>query len=40
MRIDAMIIHHVPRGVDTPDDLDRARKILAASGFDAPRKAE
>ncbi len=28
MRIDAMIIDHVPRGVDTPPDLDRARAIL------------
>jgi 3-deoxy-manno-octulosonate cytidylyltransferase (CMP-KDO synthetase) len=30
MRIDAMIIDHVPRGVDTPPDLERARAILAA----------
>ena len=30
MRIDAMIIDHVPRGVDTPEDLDRARAIFAA----------
>lgn len=29
MRIDARIIHHVPRGVDTPADLDRARAALA-----------
>jgi 3-deoxy-manno-octulosonate cytidylyltransferase (CMP-KDO synthetase) len=29
MRIDARIIAHVPRGVDTPADLDRARAILA-----------
>jgi 3-deoxy-manno-octulosonate cytidylyltransferase (CMP-KDO synthetase) len=28
MRIDAMIITHVPRGVDTPADLDRARAAL------------
>jgi 3-deoxy-manno-octulosonate cytidylyltransferase (CMP-KDO synthetase) len=28
MRIDAMIIDHVPRGVDTPPDLERARAIL------------
>ncbi|KFC75473.1 3-deoxy-manno-octulosonate cytidylyltransferase [Bosea sp. LC85] len=28
MRIDAMIIDHVPRGVDTPPDLDRARALL------------
>lgn len=29
MRIDARIIAHVPRGVDTPDDLLRARAALA-----------
>ncbi|MBN9062925.1 MAG: 3-deoxy-manno-octulosonate cytidylyltransferase [Rhizobiales bacterium 65-9] len=29
MRIDAMIIDHVPRGVDTPGDLDRARWVLS-----------
>jgi 3-deoxy-manno-octulosonate cytidylyltransferase (CMP-KDO synthetase) len=29
MRIDARIIGHVPRGVDTPDDLARARAALA-----------
>lgn len=28
MRIDAMIIDQVPRGVDTPPDLERARAIL------------
>ena len=28
MRIDAMVIDHVPRGVDTPPDLERARDIL------------
>ena len=28
MRIDAMVIDHVPRGVDTPPDLERARAIL------------
>ena len=31
MRIDAMIIDHVPRGVDTPPDLDRARAVLKTS---------
>ena len=31
MRIDAMIIDHVPRGVDTPPDLDRARAFLTSS---------
>jgi 3-deoxy-manno-octulosonate cytidylyltransferase (CMP-KDO synthetase) len=30
MRIDARVIGHVPRGVDTPADLDRARAALAA----------
>jgi 3-deoxy-manno-octulosonate cytidylyltransferase (CMP-KDO synthetase) len=30
MRIDAMIVSHVPRGVDTPADLDRARAALSA----------
>jgi 3-deoxy-manno-octulosonate cytidylyltransferase (CMP-KDO synthetase) len=30
MRIDAAIVAHVPRGVDTPADLDRARAVLAA----------
>jgi 3-deoxy-manno-octulosonate cytidylyltransferase (CMP-KDO synthetase) len=29
MRIDVSVIGHVPRGVDTPDDLDRARAVLA-----------
>lgn len=28
MRIDVMVIDHVPRGVDTPPDLDRARALL------------
>jgi 3-deoxy-manno-octulosonate cytidylyltransferase (CMP-KDO synthetase) len=29
MRIDAAIVHAVPLGVDTPDDLARARQLLA-----------
>jgi 3-deoxy-manno-octulosonate cytidylyltransferase (CMP-KDO synthetase) len=29
MRIDAAIVNSVPLGVDTPDDLETARKILA-----------
>jgi 3-deoxy-manno-octulosonate cytidylyltransferase (CMP-KDO synthetase) len=29
MRIDAEIVRSVPLGVDTPDDLERARKILS-----------
>jgi 3-deoxy-manno-octulosonate cytidylyltransferase (CMP-KDO synthetase) len=30
MRIDASIIDHVPRGVDTPEDLVRVRDFLRA----------
>jgi 3-deoxy-manno-octulosonate cytidylyltransferase (CMP-KDO synthetase) len=30
MRIDVAIVDSVPLGVDTPADLERARKILAA----------
>ena len=29
MRIDAAIVNSVPLGVDTPDDLENARRILA-----------
>ena len=29
MRIDVTIVDSVPRGVDTPADLETARKILA-----------
>jgi len=29
MRIDAMIVSSVPPGVDTPEDLEKARKLLA-----------
>ena len=28
MRIDAMVVNSVPLGVDTPEDLDRARAML------------
>lgn len=31
MRIDIMIVDSVPRGVDTPADLETARRILSAS---------
>jgi 3-deoxy-manno-octulosonate cytidylyltransferase (CMP-KDO synthetase) len=31
MRIDASVVATVPLGVDTPDDLKRARKILSSS---------
>ena len=31
MRIDAMIVDTVPRGVDTPEDLETARRLLAKS---------
>jgi 3-deoxy-manno-octulosonate cytidylyltransferase (CMP-KDO synthetase) len=29
MRIDAMIVKTVPLGVDTPEDLEKARALLA-----------
>ena len=29
MRIDVMIVESVPLGVDTPEDLEKARKLLA-----------
>ena len=32
MRIDAMIVNTVPLGVDTPDDLDKARQMLRPAG--------
>jgi 3-deoxy-manno-octulosonate cytidylyltransferase (CMP-KDO synthetase) len=32
MRIDVMVVESVPLGVDTADDLERARKILGAAG--------
>lgn len=35
MRIDAMIVDSVPLGVDTPDDLETARRLL--SGSHSPR---
>jgi 3-deoxy-manno-octulosonate cytidylyltransferase (CMP-KDO synthetase) len=31
MRIDVEVVQTVPLGVDTPDDLDKARRILSAS---------
>ncbi len=33
MRIDAMIVDAVPLGVDTPEDLDRARRLVARTGM-------
>jgi 3-deoxy-manno-octulosonate cytidylyltransferase (CMP-KDO synthetase) len=30
MRIDITIVETVPLGVDTPEDLDRARALIAA----------
>lgn len=33
MRIDAMEVAEVPLGVDTPEDLERAREMLAARGI-------
>jgi 3-deoxy-manno-octulosonate cytidylyltransferase (CMP-KDO synthetase) len=32
MRIDVSIVDTVPLGVDTPDELERARRMLSASG--------
>jgi 3-deoxy-manno-octulosonate cytidylyltransferase (CMP-KDO synthetase) len=32
MRIDAMEVHEVPLGVDTPADLEKARRLLAPGG--------
>jgi 3-deoxy-manno-octulosonate cytidylyltransferase (CMP-KDO synthetase) len=32
MRIDVTIVNSVPIGVDTPDDLERVRKILSDAG--------
>jgi 3-deoxy-manno-octulosonate cytidylyltransferase (CMP-KDO synthetase) len=29
MRIDAEIVRSLPLGVDTPDDLERARELLS-----------
>jgi 3-deoxy-manno-octulosonate cytidylyltransferase (CMP-KDO synthetase) len=31
MRIDAVLVDDVPFGVDTPEQLDEARRILAAT---------
>nr|WP_209318562.1 3-deoxy-manno-octulosonate cytidylyltransferase [Falsiroseomonas selenitidurans] len=36
MRIDAVAVDDVPLGVDTPADLERARRILAARGQARP----
>jgi 3-deoxy-manno-octulosonate cytidylyltransferase (CMP-KDO synthetase) len=32
MRIDVQIVHSIPLGVDTPADLDKARRLLTAKG--------
>lgn len=32
MRVDAVVVRDVPFGVDTPEDLERARAMLAARG--------
>ncbi len=29
MRIDVMVVKSVPLGVDTPEDLEKARKLIA-----------
>jgi 3-deoxy-manno-octulosonate cytidylyltransferase (CMP-KDO synthetase) len=39
MRIDVGIVDQVPRGVDTPADLETARAILAKDGAAATRRA-
>ncbi len=39
MRIDAAIVDDVPLGVDTPEDLARARELLAALAARAIRAA-
>lgn len=36
MRIDAMIVDSVPLGVDTPDDLETARRMLAGGPHPRP----
>jgi 3-deoxy-manno-octulosonate cytidylyltransferase (CMP-KDO synthetase) len=35
MRIDVTIVDAVPLGVDTPDDLERAREMLSAASCKA-----
>ena len=32
MRIDVAIVDSVPLGVDTPEDLERARELLSGTG--------
>jgi 3-deoxy-manno-octulosonate cytidylyltransferase (CMP-KDO synthetase) len=39
MRIDATIVESVPLGVDTPEDLERAREILARTPIGSNRDA-
>ena len=38
MRIDVALVDTVPLGVDTPDDLERARAMLAPGGRDPARR--
>jgi 3-deoxy-manno-octulosonate cytidylyltransferase (CMP-KDO synthetase) len=33
MRIDATVVDTVPLGVDTPDDLERARALMTAGSM-------
>ena len=39
MRIDATIVESVPLGVDTPEDLERAREILERTPIGSNRDA-
>ena len=39
MRIDVAIVDSVPLGVDTPEDLDRARELLSANPLTRVRRA-
>ena len=40
MRIDVTIVDTVPLGVDTPEDLERARQILSRSKRSLSKTAE
>ena len=39
MRIDVALVDTVPLGVDTPEDLERARAMLAPAGGTPPVRA-
>jgi 3-deoxy-manno-octulosonate cytidylyltransferase (CMP-KDO synthetase) len=40
MRIDVARVTTIPLGVDTPDDLDRARAMLAAQSEPDPFRSQ